>query len=190
MSLKKYDQATGKWKVVSAGGGGGSNKASGVSINDIGSYYDSTTVEGALQEIAGKATAVEGKFNTLSAKLEDHIENHPGGSGPGTGIGTMPTLTLDDGFEWTTSDGSSETKIPVFFASPNMGDGVVYILVNNIEVKSAALPEGASEIVVPPIGSGKNIKVIIYAKDRAGLISNRLTFSVTAGVIELKIISD
>ena len=189
MSLKKYDQATGQWKVVSAGGGG-SNKASGVSINDIGSFYDSTTVEGALQEIAGKTTSVEGKLNTLSAKIEDHFENHPSGGGPGPGVGTMPTLTLDDGFEWTTSDGSSETRIPVFFASPNMGDGIVYILVNNIEVKSAALPEGASEIIVPPIGSGKNIKVIIYAKDRAGLMSNRLTFSVTAGGIEMKIISD
>ena len=190
MSLKKYDKATGQWKTISSAGGGGTNKASGVSINDIGSFYDSTTVEGALQEAASRTTSVEGKLETLSARIADHFENHPSGGGGGGGGGSMPTLTLDDGFEWTTSDGSSETKIPVFFASPNMGDGVVYIMVNNIEVKSAALPEGASEIVVPPIGSGKNIKVIIYAKDRAGLMSNRLTFSVTAGGIEMKIISD
>ena len=189
MSLKKYDKATGQWKTISSAGGGGFNKASGVYINDIGSYYNNETVEGALQEIATKAYSVEGKLNTLSARISDHFENHPSGGGSGGG-GSMPTLTLDDGFEWTTSDGSSETKIPVFFASPNMGDGIVYIMVNNIEVKSAALPEGASEIIVPPIGSGKNIKVIIYAKDRAGLMSNRLTFSVTAGGIEMKIISD
>ena len=161
MSLKKYDKATGQWKTISSAGGGGTNKASGVSINDIGSFYDSTTVEGALQEAASKTTSVEGKLETLNAKILDHFENHPsGGSSPGGG--SMPTLTLDDGFEWTTSDGSSETKIPVFFASPNMGDGVVYIMVNNIEVKTAALPEGASEIVVPPIGKAAVLTSILF----------------------------
>ena len=190
MSLKKYDKTTGQWKKISSTNAGGSNKASDVSINDVGNHYTATNVESALQEISSKNKETAANINSISATLYEHLNNHPtGGGGPG-GPGTMPTIEVEEGFTWTNSDGVSETRIPVFFASPNMGDGTVYILVNNIEVKSAPLPEGASEVVIPPIGSGKGIKVMIYAKDRAGLMSNRVVFTVTSGGIELRIISD
>ena len=186
MSLKKYDKTTGQWKKISSTNAGGSNKASDVSINDIGDHYTATNVESALQEISSKNKETAANVSSISAAFYEHINNHPTGGGGGT----MPTIEVEDGFTWTNSDGVSETRIPVFFTSPNMGDGTVYILVNNVEVKSASLPEGASEVVIPPIGSGKDIKVMIYAKDRAGLMSNRIVFTVTSGGIELKIISD
>ena len=184
MSLKKYDKSTGQWKKITSAGG---SKASDVSINDVGEYYDTNNVESALQEIASNNRETAANVNYVSSTLYEHLANHPSGGGSGS---SMPTIEIDEDFTWTTSDGVSETRIPIFYSSPNMGDGTVYILVNNIEVKSAILPEGSSEVVVPPIGSGKNIKVAIYAKDRAGLMSNRITFTVTSGGIELKIITD
>ena len=178
MAIKRYVQGQG-WVEI-ANNSSSFGKAANISVSDFDEMYESDNVEGALSEIAAD-------LKKIKKDLNEHQTNHPsGGGGPSTpGTGVLPTITST--FEITSSDGKSEIEIPIFFNSPNLGDGTCYILVKNIEVKTQPVSQGANTIIVPPIGAGKNIPIAIYVKDRAGMMSNQLTWSVTAGGITMEI---
>ena len=179
MAIKRYVQGQG-WVEV-ANNSSSFGKATNISITDANDLYDSSNVEGALSEIAYD-------IKQIKRELLDHETNHPSGGGGG-GTGTLlPTISSD--FEINTSDGETPIEIPIFFNSPNLGDGTCYIMVKNIEVKTQQISQGNNTIVVPPIGAGNNINISIYVKDRAGLMSNQLTWIVTAGGISMKLITD
>ena len=186
MNLKK--EVNGKWVSIGPSTGGSTNISSGkaidVSISDISDSYDTDNVEGALAEIGHKIKDVNTKVDKINTTFADHLENHPsGGDGPGGGV--LPTIKSS--FEISTSDGKTDIVIPIFFTSPNLGEGTCYILVNNIEVKTQQVQQGNNDIIVPAIGAGTNIPISIYVKDRAGMISNQITWTVTAGGIEIKL---
>ena len=150
MNLKK--KVNGKWVSIGPSTGGSTNISSGkaidVSISDISNSYDTDNVEGALAEIGHKIKDVNTKLSKIDSTFADHLENHPsGGDGPGGGI--LPTIKSD--FNTTTSDGKSDIIIPIFFNSPNLGDGSCYILVNNIEVKIQTVQQGNNDIIVEPL---------------------------------------
>ena len=160
MGIKRYVEGQGWVEIASASSSG---KAAQVSVTDSDELFESDNVEGVLNELAQSIKEVKGEF-------EHHIENHPSGGGGGGGGGSLPTITSD--FEISTSDGKTDIVIPIFFTSPALGEGTAYILVNNIERKTQPIKQGNNDIVVPPIGAGKNIPITIYVKDRAGMMSN------------------
>ena len=175
MAIKRYVEGQG-WVEI-ANNSSSSGKAVNIKVSDSDGFYDSDNVEGVLNEIAYD-------IKQIKRDLNDHETNHPSGGDPGPGTGgILPTITSD--FEITSSDGESNIEIPIFFTSPNLGDGTCYVLVNNIEVKMQTVTQGNNTIIVPPIGAGKNIPVSIYVKDRAGLISNQLTWIITAGGLSM-----
>lgn len=179
MAIKRYVEGQG-WVEI-ANNSSSSGKALNISITDSGKYFDSSNVEGALAELGSDVKRINSVIN-------DHVTDHPsGGSGPGGGS-ILPTITSK--FEFESSDGKTPIEIPIFFNSPSLGDGTAYILVRNIEVATQTVKQGNNTIIVPPIGAGKNIPIAIYVKDRAGLISNQLTWVVTAGGIEIRMITD
>ena len=180
MALKRF--VNGKWVEVAGPSTGGSNKAVNVSITDSQKFYDSSNVEGALAEIGYDV-------KDIKKQLKNHTTHHPGGSGGGGGGGSvLPTITSD--FEITTSDGESPITIPIYFTSPNLGEGTLYILVNNIERGTQQIQQGNNDIIVPALGAGKNIPIVLYVKDRAGMLSNQLKWVVTAGGIKMTMITD
>ena len=180
MALKRF--VNGKWVEVAGPSTGGSNKAVNVSITDSQKFYDSSNVEGALAEIGYDV-------KDIKKQLKNHTTHHPGGSGSGGGGGSvLPTITSD--FEITTSDGESPITIPIYFTSPNLGEGTLYILVNNIERGTQQIQQGNNDIIVPALGAGKNIPIVLYVKDRAGMLSNQLKWVVTAGGIKMTMITD
>ena len=182
MAIKRYVEGQG-WVEV-ANNSSSFGKATNISISDKDDLFDSSNVEGALSEIAYD-------IKQIKRDLIDHETNHPsGGDGPGSGPGTgvLPTITSE--FEITTSNGEDPIEIPIFFTSPNLGDGTCYILVRNIEVATQQVTQGTNTIKVPAIGAGTKINVSMYVKDRAGMMSNQLTWYITAGGISMSIRTD
>ena len=183
MSIKRCIQKDGKDVWIEVAGGGSSmnsGEAINVSIKDSDDLYETTNVEGALNEIGYE-------LQNLSNDLTNH-KNDMNIHGGGGGGGSMPTITSD--FTINKSDGVSEINIPIFFNSPNLGQGLAYVLVSNVEVATQTVQQGNNTIVVPPLGAGKNIVISIYVKDRAGLISNQLNWTVTSGGISLTMLTD
>ena len=107
--------------------------------------------------------------------------NHPsgGGGGGGGGNGTMPTIssTFEDG---KIIEEGTEVRIPIFFSSPNLGEGSAYIMVNGIETKIVTVKQGNNTINIGVLTELKN-QVSIYVKDRGGLMSNQLTWNIICG---------
>ena len=174
------------------------------SIIDIEGNFESNNVEGALRELAQGVkngqdlSALESKIESnrqgvLSnaerlATAEENIDyllTHGGGGSGGGGGSALPTITST--FENATVEKGQDVDIPIFFSSPNMGSGTAYILVNNIQVDSSGVSQGNNVITIKSTHLANQTEnlVGIYVKDRAGIVSNQLTWTIIAGGIEL-----
>ena len=172
------------------------------SIIDLEGNFESNNVEGALRELAQGVkkgqdlSALEAKIESnrqgvLSnaerlATAEENIDyllvNGGGGGGGGS---ALPTITST--FKDATVEKGQTVDIPIFFSSPNMGSGTAYILVNNIQVDSSGVSQGNNVITIKATHLANKTEnlVGIYVKDRAGIVSNQLTWTIIAGGIEL-----
>ena len=165
MAIKRYVEGKG-WVEIANNSSSSSGNAINVNIADTNQYYNSANVEGALAEIGSDVKSVRSEINKINNTIKNHITDHPSGGGGGGGGAILPTITSD--FEIEHSDGKTPIEIPIFFNSPSLGDGTVYILVKNIEVATQVIQQGNNVITVPSIGAGRNITIAIYVKDRAG----------------------
>lgn len=162
--------------------------ASQIPIKDISESYESKNIEGALQELAGERDAQKLKIVEHTTKIES-LENSVdwlkvnGGGGSGSGGTVMPTLTTSDSLDQVVPKGQ-EITLSVFFSSPNLGNGSLILLVNNKEVDSFILEQGSNTINIGSLTELRN-KVVVYAKDRAGLVSNEITYNIINGGVSL-----
>ena len=138
MSLK-IKNSKGEWIV--------DQKAIQTSLLDLEGNFKSKNVEGALRELAEKASEapdfsyIENKVeankqgiayaNNKISKLEEDVEylKENGGGGGGTIVPTITSTFTDCEIEK-----GQDITIPIFFTSPSGGNGTAYISVNNIEV--------------------------------------------------------
>lgn len=185
----RYKDKNGKWTIGS--------HAVQTKIIDVADNFKSDNVEGALRELAEKSTGdltdlkstvqanskLISNLNNNMTKAQEDIEwlKVNGGGGGGTAV---PTIKSD--FENTSIDKGIDVIIPLFFSSPNQGSGTAYILVNNIEVDTTGVSQGNNNVRVKAqyLTTTEN-KIGIYVKDRAGIVSNQLSWTVIAGGIEL-----
>lgn len=202
--IKKKNPTTGEWEIFSA------TTALEMPILDIGNNFTSNNVEGALREIANKnrettakveahSTTIQAHSTTIqehSSTLQSHdttLQTHTeeiewlkvngGGGGGGT---SAPTITskFADG---TIVQKDEEVKIPIFFSSPNQGNGIAYIVIDGIEVASVeGIKQGNNTINIGKLPNLKN-NVAIYVKDRANMLSNQLEWLIICGGIDLEI---
>ena len=183
-------------------------KAIQTSIIDAEGNFESDHVEGALRELSDrikqgegmeeleikinavtdKVGSVSSQVNTLNTKvnaLEEDVEwLKENGGGGGTGS-VLPTITSE--FTDVAIDKGESIEIPIFFSSPNMGDGTAYVTINDILAFKVNITQGNNVIKIESSyleGKTEN-KVAIYVKDRASLVSNQLSWTVIAGGIEL-----
>ena len=181
-------------------------KAIQTSIIDAEGNFESDHVEGALRELSDrikqgegmeeleikinavtdKVGSVSSQVNTLNTKvnaLEEDVEwlKENGGGGAGT---VLPTIESD--FVDCAIDRGTSISIPIFFTSPNMGEGTAYVLINNIQIFKQTVKQGDNLINIDGeyFITTENV-ITIYVKDRAELISNRLTWNVISGGIEI-----
>lgn len=187
MSIKIYNELTGEWEVRAT------NQASMIEIEDVTGELETEDVEGALTVLVDKIedveldsyftkqqlTRIDEKINSVRDEFQHHLDNHPSGGG---GDGVMPTITST--FENdTVVDKEQIVYIPIFFSSGNLGDGNAYIIVNNVEIGMQTVKQGSNNIRVGVMTSQLNT-VSIYVRDRGGLLSNQLTWTVICGGIE------
>ena len=195
--IKKKNPTTGEWEIFSA------TTALEMPILDIGNNFTSNNVEGALREIADKNRETTAKVEVHSTTIQEHsstLQSHDttlqthteeiewlkvngGGGGGGT---SAPTITskFADG---TIVEKDEEVKIPIFFSSPNQGNGIAYIVIDGIEVASVeGIKQGNNTINIGKLPNLKN-NVAIYVKDRANMLSNQLEWLIICGGIDLEI---
>lgn len=163
--------------------------ASQVPIKDPSDSFDSNNVEGALQELAGERDAQKILINNHTTKIEsmqdniDWLKANGGGGGTGSGGAVMPTISTTDELSQVIPKGQ-EVTLNVFFSSPNLGQGSLVLLINNKEVNSFTIKQGSNSINIGILKDLRN-KVVIYAKDRANLISNEITYNIINGGVSL-----
>lgn len=188
--IRKYNPETGKWEVY------GSTEAKDINLIDVGNNFENKNVEGALREISDKLNETLANLDAQRDVIQQHsstLTEHAsdiewlkenGGGGGGTGS-SAPTITST--FEDCTVDKDNEVEIPIFFASPNLGEGTAYIIINNIEVGSiTGIKQGNNTINIGKLTELNNT-VSIYVKDRVNMLSNQLNWVIKAGGIELTI---
>ena len=133
-------------------------------------------------EVKNLTTRVDTLETDMSKAKEDIAYLLENGGGGGSSV--VPTIKSD--FTDCAIDKGTDVVIPIFFTSPNMGDATAYITVNNIQVDTAAVKQGANNIRVKAKHLVNTDNVVgIYVKDRAGLVTNRLTWTIIAGGIEI-----
>ena len=177
-----YNEITKQWEPIVT--------SDRLPIIDLSDNYDSDNLEGALQEIAKwKNDVGSGSLGLLGERMDQAesdiawLKEHGGGGGSAV----MPTLTstIADGSQIKLNTGD-KLDIPIIFSSANMGNGTCYILIDNVEINTQTIKQGSNTI---NIGSMRELKstLSIYAKDRAGLVSNTLSWTVINGGIELDV---
>lgn len=132
-----------------------------------------------LEVLDTRVTSLETDMSKAKDDIAYLLENGGGGGGS-----VVPTIKSD--FKDCAIDKGTDVVIPIFFTSPNMGDATAYITVNNIQVDTAAVKQGANNIRVKAkylINTDNNVG--IYVKDRAGMVTNRLNWMIIAGGIDL-----
>ena len=186
-STKKHDGS--KWQKF------GSTKAVDIKITDFSGNFESDNVEGALREASSKISdiqsSVDGQKDAIKKHSEDlqqhaediaYLKEHGGGGGGGN---IAPTITskFEDG---TIVDKGKDVIIPIFFSSPNLGNGTAYIVIDGIEVNSVSVKAGNNNVNIGPLPNLHN-EVSIYVKDRIGMLSNQLTWNIISGGIDLTV---
>ena len=164
--------------------------ASRIPVKDSAELFDSNNVEGALAELAGERDAQgitlqdhTGKIENLSEAVDWLKVNGGGSGGGGAGGIVMPTITTSDELNQIVPKGQ-EIVINVFFASPNLGGGALIVLINNKEAGSYTIKQGMNTINLGKLDALRN-KIVVYAKDRANLMSNDLTYNIINGGVSL-----
>lgn len=164
--------------------------ASRIPVKDSAELFESNNVEGALAELAGERDAQgitlqdhTGKIENLSEAVDWLKVNGGGSGGGGAGGIVMPTITTSDELNQIVPKGQ-EIVINVFFASPNLGGGALIVLINNKEAGSYTIKQGMNTINLGKLDALRN-KIVVYAKDRANLMSNDLTYNIINGGVSL-----
>lgn len=188
--IKKFNPETGKWEVY------GSTEAQDINLLDVENNFTYKNVEGAMREISNKLDKTLASLDAHSDTLVDHSakiawlkENGGGGGGTGGGGGAAaPTITSE--FEDCIVTKEEIVEIPIFFTSPNLGEGIAYVLIDGVEIATiAGIKQGNNVITVGKLTNLKN-KVSIYVKDRINMLSNQLTWNITCGGIDLEVTFD
>lgn len=158
-------------------------------ILNLSKSYQSNFLEGALEEIASWNNNTQSSILKITSKLNQHqddieyLKEHGGGGGSGGGGSTLPTISTST--ESTIIiDSDANLELPIFFSSPNLGDGLAYILFDDVEVDTITVSQGNNVLNLGKLSNLKT-KVSIYVKDRANLTSNQLIWNIISGGIEL-----
>lgn len=182
--IRKKNPKTGEWEVF------GSTDAKDINLIDVGNNFSDKNVEGALREISDKLSETLASIDAHSNALIEHSESiewlkENGGGGSGSGGGAAAP-TIASTFVDCVVNKEDDVSIPIFFTSPNLGEGVAYLIVNNVEVSATTVSQGNNIIEVGKLTEITN-KISIYVKDRTGMLSNQLNWTLISGGIDLSI---
>lgn len=103
-------------------------------------------------------------------------------SGGGGGGGTIPIMSST--FSGGSFAAGTEIEIRYRWSSPNEGYGTLHLLLNNTEIITEEVQQGLNRVVVPGQVKG-NYTVLMYVTDRGGLTTDKLTFTLKVGGLDI-----
>ena len=106
------------------------------------------------------------------------------GSGGGGGGGSLGKGSLTSTFDKKVVQSDEVVVIDYFYNSPN-GNGVLYVILNNNQVKKENIGQGDGEINLGTLQKGIN-NIRIYVIDSAGTYTDALTFTISCGTLEIQ----
>lgn len=130
----------------------------------------------------GPSSGIEGIDTEV---LKEMVEKYEKGQLGGGGGAVSPTIESE--FKDCVIEAGASITIDIFYQSPNLGDGTLYITINNAEIDLyPILKQGNNSITIAAKYLNKASNTItLYAKDRVGMSSNRLSFKVISGGVNL-----
>lgn len=168
MSVKIYNYETKQWETQQ------SNLASGIRVINAEGKFESTNVEGCLNELAAST-------NKLKSDVQYIYENGTLGGGGGGGS-SKPQIKLDSPNTMTVTT-DTEVEIYYFFTSPNVGSGTANLSINNVTT-TQTIKQGKNKWSVGTLPKGTHL-LDIFVIDSEGLFSNSVSVEVTSGALEL-----
>ena len=192
MRIKILNKETGKYENIT-------QQASEIGILDLEGNIKSKNIEGALRELSEKMTdnvAIDDlktnvatntqsikNLNAKTSKMQEDIEYLKENGGGGGGV-TIPTITSK--FEDCAIQENTNLNIPIFFSSVSLGEGTAYVSINGIESLYVKVKQGNNNINIPSKYFTKmRNTVAIFVKDRVGMVSNQLEWTVIVGGIKI-----
>lgn len=176
-----FNKKTKKWEAAVS--------SANIPIVDMSNSYTGSDVESAFQEVAAWNTKNSTSIDRMEKTLETHEEKieylviNGGGSG-GNGGAVVPTITSTIEADTIELESGQSLRIPIFFSSANLGEGLAFVSFDDIQYDTYTVKQGNNTLDIGPMKKLQT-KVSVYVKDRAGLLSNIITWKVINGGIEL-----
>lgn len=130
-----------------------------------------------LEAIAG----ISDQVLMTPLKVARYCEENGTGGGGGGGS-TIPIM--NSSFEGGSFAAGTEVEIRYRWSSPNEGYGILHVLLNNVEIITEEVQQGLNRVVIPGQTKG-NYTVLMYVTDRGGLTTDRLTFTLKVGGLDI-----
>ncbi|WP_243259645.1 BspA family leucine-rich repeat surface protein [Eubacterium sp. 1001713B170207_170306_E7] len=115
-------------------------------------------------------------------RTAEAIESLATGGGGGGGGSTIPIMTST--FQGGSFSTNEEIEIRYRWSSPNIGYGMLHVLINNVEIQTEEVQQGLNRLVVPGQPKG-NYTLLMYVTDRGGLTTDKLTFQLKVGGLDI-----
>lgn len=128
-------------------------------------------------------TGIDDNVLMTPLKTAQAIEELAVGGGSGGGGGsTIPIMSSTfAGGSFATGE---EIEIRYRWSSPNEGYGNLHVLINNVETITEEVQQGLNRLVLPGQQKG-NYTILMYVTDRGGLTTDKLTFQLKIGGLDI-----
>ena len=182
---KRYEYKNGTWSeyVVASSGGGGSISEDVATKEYVDGLIESHTHEEydiKFDDVQVGPETNEGRtaldFYANGEKVKSVYFTGGGGSGGGS-----PYISTELSENVLVQTGEN-LELTIDYYAPSGGKGTLKVFINNVDSMTTSVEDGTNTITISPdkLTKGTN-QVVVYAIDRAGMMSNSLTFYVRYG---------
>ena len=182
---KRYEYKNGTWSeyVVASSGGGGSIGEDVATKEYVDELIENHTHE--EYDIKFDDVQVGPETNEERTALDFYANGEKvktvyftGGGGSGGGSPYISTELSENVLVQT----GENLELTIDYYAPSGGKGTLKVFINNVDSMTTSVEDGTNTITISPdkLTKGTN-QVVVYAIDRAGMMSNSLTFYVRYG---------
>ena len=182
---KRYEYKNGAWSeyVVASSGGGGSIGEDVATKEYVDGLIESHTHE--EYDVKFDDVQVGPETNEERTALDFYANGEKvktvyftGGGGSGGGSPYISTELSENVLVQT----GENLELTIDYYAPSGGKGTLKVFINNVDSMTTSVEDGTNTITISPdkLAKGTN-QVVVYAIDRAGMMSNSLTFYVRYG---------
>ena len=151
---------------------------------DIEEYYVKTMQYVDYSMVTVGESIELGRVITLKEFLDNGEFTIGNGGNGGIGGTSSGNARITSTFSQTSCTSNETLYIEYFYNSPNVGNGTLYVSINNKEVIKESIPQGKGVIELNNLSKGTNV-ISIYVVDSSGVYTNELNYKVNCGSLEI-----